>query len=275
MRCRRASRSSARCSGRTSTSREAASTSSRSARRSRLCPWSIRPSPRRSRRWRISIAQTCCRSSTTPSARCSSVIDTAAPLTHTATEVLPTALTMLGDHGPRTYLVLFQNNAEIRATGGAAAAAVYVRAEGGASTLRGRPARRRSSPDRWRRSRLWSCRRDAGAVRPTSSRIFSQNYTRPRTSRRPRDCSSKIAAKTGFAVDGVVSLDPVVLGRHPLGDRSGHRRRHRDHRRQCRQDPAQRHILRGSPADQASGGRVLRGDFGHRLPEAGHQATGT
>lgn len=39
---------------------------------------------------------------------------------------------MLGSNGPRTYLVLFQNNAEIRATGGMPGAYLVIKADGGA-----------------------------------------------------------------------------------------------------------------------------------------------
>ena len=46
----------------------------------------------------------------------------------TALEVLPT---MLGQDGPRNYLLVFQNNAEIRATGGLPGAVSVVRVDGG------------------------------------------------------------------------------------------------------------------------------------------------
>ncbi|MEA5456985.1 DUF4012 domain-containing protein [Sinomonas sp. JGH33] len=51
---------------------------------------------------------------------------------NTATSVLPA---MLGDSGPRTYLVLVQNNAELRATGGIPGAAVEVHVDHGHITL--------------------------------------------------------------------------------------------------------------------------------------------
>ncbi|KAB2812207.1 DUF4012 domain-containing protein [Pimelobacter simplex] len=50
-----------------------------------------------------------------------------------ATEVLPA---MLGGDGPRRYLLVFQNNAEVRSTGGLPGAASYVEARGGRLTMR-------------------------------------------------------------------------------------------------------------------------------------------
>ncbi|GAA3530812.1 DUF4012 domain-containing protein [Nocardioides daeguensis] len=52
----------------------------------------------------------------------------------TATRVLPT---MLGAEGPRRYLLVFENNAEIRGTGGLAGAVSYVEAADGRLELRG------------------------------------------------------------------------------------------------------------------------------------------
>lgn len=49
-----------------------------------------------------------------------------------ATEILPEAL---GADGPRSYLLVFQNNAELRATGGLPGAMAVVRAEDGQLTL--------------------------------------------------------------------------------------------------------------------------------------------
>ncbi len=139
------------------------------------------------------------------------VIDDAAPLAQTATAVLPTALKMLGDEGPRTYLVLFQNNAEIRATGGAAAAAVYVRVDGGRIALDGQS-----------NSTVFAAEGIAGiqhidlpaetlALYDPEFARYSQNYTRTPNFPTSAQMFQAIAAKTGFPVDGVISLDPVVL----------------------------------------------------------------
>ena len=140
------------------------------------------------------------------------VIDTAAPLTHTATEVLPTALTMLGADGPRTYLVVFQNNAEIRATGGEGAAAVYVRADGGRLTLEGLTGSTTFESPELSGLQHLELPADTLALYDDEFARFSQNYTKTPNFPTSARLFQTIAAKTGYAVDGVVSLDPVVLG---------------------------------------------------------------
>ena len=102
-RFRRSSPSSARCSPTRSASKAAASTSSRSGSARR---------PPRGRRRRSPKAQEkvagidrdalLADRRRRRSGQVLEVIDQAAPLAHTATAVLPTALTMLGDQGPRT-----------------------------------------------------------------------------------------------------------------------------------------------------------------------------
>ena len=140
------------------------------------------------------------------------VIDQAAPLSHTAIAVLPTALTMLGDQGPRTYLVLFQNNAEIRATGGAAAAAVYLRADGGRLELVGQTGSTTFESGPLAEVQTLELPAETLALYDPEFAISSQNFTRtPNFPTAARLFQSKIAAQEGFAVDGVVSLDPVVL----------------------------------------------------------------
>ena len=140
------------------------------------------------------------------------VIETAAPLTHTATQVLPTALTMMGDQGPRTYLVLFQNNAEIRATGGAAAAAVYLRAEAGRLELVGQTGSTTFESGPLAEVQTLELPAETLALYDPEFAISSQNFTRtPNFPTAARLFQSKIVAQEGFAVDGVVSLDPVVL----------------------------------------------------------------
>lgn len=59
------------------------------------------------------------------------VVDQAGPLLDTAEQLLPIVLRMAGAEGGRNYLVVFQNNAEIRATGGNAATSTVIHAENG------------------------------------------------------------------------------------------------------------------------------------------------
>ena len=140
------------------------------------------------------------------------VIDQAAPLSHTATAVLPTALKMLGEDGPRTYLVLFQNNAEIRATGGAPAAAVYVRAEGGRLQLVGQTGSTTFESGPLSTVQTMELPADTLALYDPEFALSSQNFTRtPNFATTAQLFQSKIVAQEGLTVDGVVSLDPVVL----------------------------------------------------------------
>ena len=139
------------------------------------------------------------------------VIDQAAPLTHTATQVLPTALTMLGESGPRTYLVVFQNNAEIRATGGEGAAAVYVRADGGRITLEGLTGSTTFESPELSGVQQLELPAETLALYDDEFARFSQNYTKTPNFPTSARLFQTIAQKTGYAVDGVVSLDPVVL----------------------------------------------------------------
>jgi hypothetical protein len=139
------------------------------------------------------------------------IIEQAAPLTHTATEVLPTALKMLGEDEPRTYLVLFQNNAEIRATGGAGAAAVYVRAEGGSLALVGQTGSTTFERPPLTGEQHLDLPAETLALYDDEFARFSQNYTKTPNFPTSSRMFQAIAAKTGYAVDGVVSLDPVVL----------------------------------------------------------------
>jgi hypothetical protein len=140
------------------------------------------------------------------------VIEDAAPISHTALAVLPTALKMLGEDGPRQYLVLFQNNAEIRATGGAAAAAVYLRAEGGRLTLEGTTGSTDFESGPLSGVQTLALPPETLALYDPEFAISSQNYTRtPNFPTAAQLFQAKVAAQTGLAVDGVVSLDPVVL----------------------------------------------------------------
>ncbi len=59
------------------------------------------------------------------------VVDQAGPLLDTAEQLLPVVLRMAGSEGPRNYLVVFQNNAEIRATGGNAATSTLIHTDNG------------------------------------------------------------------------------------------------------------------------------------------------
>jgi hypothetical protein len=130
----------------------------------------------------------------------------------TATAARATALLprMLGADGPRTYLVLFQNLAEVRATGGAPNAFAVVRADRGriemiaqgtatndlggfdAPVLRLDPAMRRLYTDRL-------------GIHPADV-TFTPHFPTAATLAR-----EMFRRRSGIVVDGVVATDPVAL----------------------------------------------------------------
>ncbi len=66
-----------------------------------------------------------------PVSQVRAVIDQTAPTLDVVNRYLPTLLGMAGADGPRTYLLVFQNNAEIRATGGNPAASIIMTVDDG------------------------------------------------------------------------------------------------------------------------------------------------
>ena len=63
------------------------------------------------------------------------VLAQASPVLDQAEKVLPVALSVLGQNEPRNYLLMFQNNAETRATGGNPASLAMLHIENGAISL--------------------------------------------------------------------------------------------------------------------------------------------
>ncbi|GAA3763359.1 DUF4012 domain-containing protein [Microbacterium kribbense] len=140
------------------------------------------------------------------------IIDQATPALKTVQRVLPTLLPMAGSEGPRNYLLIFQNLAEIRATGGNAAATAQIRVDKGHITL----------VDQANSLTFYA----AGTVRhqyvklpgsmlkiyPSDTTLYSQNYTRtPNFPIAAKLFSGLWKATSAQKLDGVISLDPVVL----------------------------------------------------------------
>jgi len=126
---------------------------------------------------------------------------------HVAAEVLPS---MLGADSPRTYLVMVQNNAEPRTTGGIPGAILEVGVDDGRITLLGYE----SAGD------LATADRIPGPLTADEDRIFTGrmliypqdvNFT-PEYPRSAELMTQFWATKHPEAVDGVLSVDPVALG---------------------------------------------------------------
>ncbi|WP_298944483.1 DUF4012 domain-containing protein [uncultured Microbacterium sp.] len=123
-----------------------------------------------------------------------------------ATTLLPA---MLGETGPRNYLIVFQNNAEWRSLGGIVGAMAVIQTDNGALSL----TEQGSSSD---------FRRYDGPVLPLSPEIVGifgnrpaqwiQNVTQvPVFSLTGQLAREMWLREKGLAVDGVISMDPVAL----------------------------------------------------------------
>ncbi|AMM20474.1 hypothetical protein AX769_10350 [Frondihabitans sp. PAMC 28766] len=117
---------------------------------------------------------------------------------------------MLGGDGPRTYLILFQNNAEVRSTGGIPGALAEIHAQGGRITL-GQQASSADFPQA--ATPALKLPTETEGIYGSITGEYMQDVTLT-----PRfDLSAKIAQamwkqKYGTTVDGVLSIDPVALG---------------------------------------------------------------
>lgn len=122
-----------------------------------------------------------------------------------ASRILPS---MLGSDGPRNYLVLVQNNSEVRATGGLPGALALIHVENGAITLRAQSSGAtlgKFDPPvavETNQTQLYSYR--------LGTYIGDVNLT-PDFPSAARSAKAMWERRHGGFVDGVVALDPVVL----------------------------------------------------------------
>lgn len=123
-----------------------------------------------------------------------------------AAELLPS---MLGADGMRTYLVLFQNNAEIRATGGIPGAVATVTADHGAISLQQQGGA--ASLGTYTRPVL-RLTRDEEALFTSKLGVYPADVTfTPDFPRTAQLAQAMWQRETGVTVDGVLSADPVAL----------------------------------------------------------------
>jgi len=129
--------------------------------------------------------------------------------TATAARAVELVPAMLGADGPRDYLVLVQNNAEPRATGGIAGSVLHVRADAGAVQLvEVRPG-----------NALGPVPESVVDLSGAEDALFGDDLGRymlnvtstPDFPRAARIAREAWATQTGQAVDGVLAVDPVVL----------------------------------------------------------------
>ncbi len=125
---------------------------------------------------------------------------------------LPAVLDMAGADGPRSYLVVFQNNAEIRATGGNPSAMSLLRVDDGRADLDEQADSSTFYAADLVGSDIIEPAAELRALYETDTWQFPQNYTRtPDFPLTAAMFDALWTRGTGNSVDGVISLDPVAL----------------------------------------------------------------
>ncbi|WP_062516247.1 DUF4012 domain-containing protein [Demequina gelatinilytica] len=125
---------------------------------------------------------------------------------HVAAEVLPG---MLGAEGERHYLVMVQNNAEPRTTGGIAGAIIELTVQDGRMTMGAYSSAGEASD----RDGVGGLTEDEERIFTTRMEKFAQdvNFT-PEFPRSAEMLTRMWANKHEGQIDGVISVDPVALG---------------------------------------------------------------
>lgn len=117
---------------------------------------------------------------------------------------------MLGRNGPRTYLVLVQNNAEWRSLGGMTGTAVLLKTDGGRLTLLGTESA--TALSRNIRTPVVALPDELVKIYDTKPARYFQNLTQiPDFTVDAPIAREMYRLKTGTDVDGVLAIDPVVL----------------------------------------------------------------
>lgn len=141
------------------------------------------------------------------------IVDDAAPAIAFAEENLPVLLSVLGGDGPRNYALLFQNNAETRATGGNPGAGAVLVVDNGKVTMRTDAAALRfvtEGPSGKHPQHLAEPAKEA--LFEPDTWAYSQNYTRTPDFADTAQLMRGLWSETvGGDLHGVISIDPVVL----------------------------------------------------------------
>ncbi|WP_345038876.1 DUF4012 domain-containing protein [Georgenia daeguensis] len=144
-----------------------------------------------------------------PVAELTGQVDAIASITATASRAVRLIPPMLGSEGPREYLLLVQNNAEPRATGGIPGAVVLLRADQGAIELvEQRPASSFGPFD----EPVVEVTNVERAMFGTQLGRYMQDVTfTPDFPRSAEIAGEMWRREVGTDVDGVLSIDPVAL----------------------------------------------------------------
>ncbi|MDZ5146135.1 DUF4012 domain-containing protein [Microbacterium testaceum] len=134
------------------------------------------------------------------------------PMVQNLHDTLPTLLDMAGGNGGREYLVIFQNNAEARATGGNPSAMALLRVADGRATLDEQADSSTFYAADLVGKDIVDVAPQVRALYESDTWQFPQNYTRtPDFPSTAHMFDALWTKSTGTTVDGVISLDPVAL----------------------------------------------------------------
>ncbi len=149
---------------------------------------------------------------TEPLDQVAQIVDQAAPSLTLVQKYLPSLLAAAGADGPKTYLVVFQNNAEIRATGGNPAASSVMVVDNGRIELKEQSdSMAFYAAGQAGRSAL-DLPESTLALYPDTFTRYSQDFTfSPDFPTTARLFESLWKRTDGSQFDGVISIDPVVL----------------------------------------------------------------
>ncbi|MFS0792843.1 DUF4012 domain-containing protein [Microbacterium sp. 1P10AE] len=145
-----------------------------------------------------------------PLTQLSQVVAALHPALTRADQIMPQLPSMMGQDGPQYYLLLVQNNAEARGTGGIPASVVRLRFEGGKMEI----ADQATSRDFENNRATPILPLDPEVVKLYDDKVgrYSQDITSTPDFALSANLAKEFWAQTyGTPVDGVISIDPVTL----------------------------------------------------------------
>jgi len=149
---------------------------------------------------------------TEPLDQVAQIVDQAAPSLVILEKYLPTLLSAAGADGPRTYLVIFQNNAEIRATGGNPAASSILVVDNGRMELKEQADSMAFYAAGLAGESFVDLPQSTLSLYPDTFTRYSQDYTFTPDFPTTANLFGALWERTdGSRFDGVISIDPVVL----------------------------------------------------------------
>lgn len=140
------------------------------------------------------------------------VIHQTGPALKAVQHLMPTLLKMAGGDGPRTYLIIFQNNAEIRATGGNPAASMILTVNNGKIAILGQASSATFYQSGKQSTPYTALPAQTLSLYPKTMDRHSQDFTMSPDFPTTATLFQNLWQHTnGSRFDGVISIDPVVL----------------------------------------------------------------